>query len=161
MQLSIQEILTQAGAFVLLVWILKKYAWKPLLALLDERRDKIRGELDSIDRAKKDVEALRLQYEASRTHIEEEAREKLQQAFEEGKRIARQIQEGARTDARAILEKAKEDIALEVVKAKITLRDEIADLTMTTAERLIGEKLDAKKDKALVLHFMEHWDELR
>ena len=137
MNLSIQEILTQAGAFILLVWVLKKLAWKPLLALLDERQRKIRASFEEIERTKQELEKLKADYERSRAHIEEEARQKLQQAIDEGKRVSRELQESSRREAQAVLEKAKEDITLEIAKAKITLRNEIADLTLQATERLL------------------------
>src|SRR3990167_3245674 len=114
MNLSIQEILTQAGAFILLVWVLKKMAWKPLLKLLDERRERIQKGFEELESAKKGVEKLKTDYENARAHIEDEARKKLQEAIDEGKKVARDLQENSRREARGILEKAKEDIQLEV-----------------------------------------------
>ena len=161
MSLSIQEILTQALAFVLLVWVLKRMAWKPLLKLLEERREKIRSGLEQIEQAMRDLEKLKRDYEHARAHIEDEARQKLQQAIDEGKRVARELQDQARREARSILDKAKEDIALEVAKAKVTLRNEIADLALRATERLIEEKLDDTKDKELVLDFIEDLEKLK
>ena len=158
--LSLQEILTQAAAFILLVWVLKKMAWRPLLKLLDERREKIRSGFHEIEQAKKEVETLKQDYEKARANIEEEARGKLQQAVDDGKRIAKEIQEGARTSAQNILEKAKEDIRLEVAKAKVTLRGEIVDLTLRATERLIEEKVDEKKDKEIVLNFIDQLEKI-
>ena len=161
MNLSIQEILTQAGAFVLLVWVLKKMAWKPLLKLLDERRETIRKNFEEIEQTKKDLEALKVDYERSQARIEEDARQKIQLGIDEGKRIARELQEEARREARKILEKAKEDIQLEIAKAKVTLRSEIADLTLAATERLLEEKLDETKDKEIVLNFIEDLEKLK
>ena len=161
MNLSIQEILTQAAAFILLVWVLKRMAWKPLLKLLDERREKIRTGFEEIEKAKKDVEELKRQYEQAHARIDEEGRQKLQQVIDEGKRVARELQDGSRREARTILEKAKEDIVLEVAKAKVTLRNEIADLTLAATERLLGEKLDETKDKEIVLDFIEDLEKLK
>ena len=161
MNLSIQEILTQAGAFILLVWVLKRLAWKPLLALLEERRNKIQASFEEIEQKKKELEKSKAEYERACAHIEEEARQKLQQAIDEGKRVARELQEGSRREARAILEKAQEDIALEVTKAKVTLRNEIADLTLQATEHLLEEKLDETKDKEIVLDFIEDLEKLK
>lgn len=161
MSLSVQEILTQAVAFILLVWVLKKMAWKPLLKLLDERREKIRTSFEEIEQTKKELEKLKMNYERARAHIEDEARQKLQLAIDEGKRVARELQEGSRREAQATLEKAKEDISLEVAKAKVTLRNEIVDLTLRATERLIEEKLDETKDKEIVLDFIEDLEKLK
>jgi len=161
MNLSVQEILTQAGAFILLVWVLKKMAWRPLLQMLEDRRHKIQAGFDDIERTKADVEKLKQDYERSRARIEEEARQKLQEAIDEGKKIAKSLQETARKEARSVLEKAKEDIQLEVAKAKVTLRDEIADLTLGATERMLQEKLNDTKDKELVLDFIENLEKLK
>ena len=161
MNLSIQEILTQAGAFVLLVFILKKMAWKPLLQMLEDRRHKIEASFDHIEKTKAEVETLKRDYENSRARIEEEARAKLQEAIDEGKKVSKEIQETARKESRIILTKAKEDIRLEVAKAKVTLRDEIADLTLGATERLLQEKLDDTKDKEMVLDFIENLEKLK
>lgn len=161
MNLSIQEILTQAGAFILLVWVLKKMAWKPLLKLLDERREKIRSSFEEIEQTKKDVEKLKTDYERAQARIQDEARQKIQEGIDEGKRVAREVQEEARRGARGILEKAKEDIQLEIAKAKVTLRNEVADLTLAATERLLEEKLDETKDKEIVLDFIEDLEKLK
>ena len=161
MGISLPEILTQAFGFILLVLVLKKLAWIPLLELLDERRYKIQEGFSQIEQAKKDVEKLKADYEYAKTHIEEEAREKLQQAIDEGTKIARELQETARKEARAVLEKAKENITLEMTKAKVTLRQEIVDLTLGATEKLIREKLDETKDKELVLDFIEELEKLK
>jgi len=161
MNLSIQEILTQAGAFILLVWVLKKMAWKPLLALLDERREKIRKSFEEIEQTKKDLETLKADYARSQARIEETMRQKMQEGIDEGKRIGRELQEEARRESRSILEKAKEDIQLETAKAKVTLRNEIADLTLRATERMLQEKLDDTKDKELVLDFIEDLEKLK
>ena len=161
MNLSIQEILTQALAFVILVWVLKKMAWKPLLKVLDERREKIQKGFEEIEVSKQQLEKLKTDYEHARAHIEEEARKKLQEAIDEGKKIARELQEQSRCESRAVLEKAKEDIQLEVAKAKVTLRNEIADLTLAATERVLNEKLDPVKDKELVLDFIEDLEKLK
>ncbi len=161
MGISIPEILTQAFAFILLVLVLKKFAWRPLLKLLDERREKIKSSFETIESTKRDVDALKVEYEKRREHIEEEARKRLEQALEEGRRIAREVEESARLSARAALEKAKQDIQLETEKAKVTLRNEVAELVLFAAERLIEKKMDAAKDKELALHFIKDFEQIK
>ena len=155
------EVGVQLLAFIIVFWVLKSLAWKPILAMLDQRRERIRAGLESIEQSKKDVETLKAKYEEARAKIEEEAREKIQQAVSEGKRVSREIQDGARNEARTLLDKAKEDLTLEVAKAKVALRNEIADLALASTERLVSEKMDEKKDKALVLEFIEKMERLK
>jgi F-type H+-transporting ATPase subunit b len=160
MGIAIPEILTQAFSFILLVFLLKKFAWKPLLALLDARREKIRSDFDKIDAAKKEVVELKAEYERRQSHIEEESRSKLEAAVQEGRRIAREIEETSRSQARDALEKAKQDIQLETQKAKVTLRDEIAGLVVSTAEQLLEMKIDSKKDKELTMNLIKNLEKM-
>lgn len=82
--------------------------------------------------------------------IEHEAREKMQQAILDGKRIAMEIQEQARAQGYAILAKSKEAVELELTKAKATLRDQVAEMTVEALERILRQKLDERSDRRLV-----------
>lgn len=155
------EVFVQLIAFLIVFFLLKALAWKPLLKSLEARRQRIKDDLDGIRSSQNEIEQLKADYHTRFDRIQEEARQKLQQAIDDGKRVARELQEGSRREARAILEKAKEDIALEVTKAKITLRNEIADLTIQATEHLLEEKLDETKDKEIVLDFIEDLEKLK
>jgi len=159
MNVSIQEILTQAFGFVILFFILKKYAWKPILELLETRRTKISSSFDEIESTKKELEQLKVDYTDRITHIEEESRSKLQAAVQEGKHVAREIQDSARKQAKEVLEKAKSDLELESAKARATLRKEMALLVSFATERLVKEKLTDKKDEETILQFIKELEE--
>jgi F-type H+-transporting ATPase subunit b len=150
LQLDLQQILSQAISFVLLVIVLRKFAWKPLLTALDTRRARIEQELQSIAQGKTELARLQEEYGKRLATIEEEARAKIQQAVLEGKRIAVDIQEQARQQASALAAKSKETIELELDKAKITLRDHVAAMTVEAVEKILRQKLDAKTDQQLV-----------
>ena len=158
MNVSIQEIVTQAIGFALLVFVLRKIFWLPMLKSLDTRREKIHSDLAHIEKSKKDIEALKVEYTAHLQKIEEEARAKVQQAVDEGRRIAKEIQDKARTESQATFEKAKENLELEVSKARIELRREIADLALTASERVLNQKLVG--DSAQQAKILEIIDEL-
>ena len=150
------EVIVQLIAFVIVFLVLRKFAWKSILGLLEERRLRIQHDLEAVERAKREIEGIKAGYSASKALVEEEARVRIQEAIQEGKRIAKELQENARMESRAILDKAKEDLIIEVAKARIALRNEIADLTLSATEQILDEKLDASKDKKLVLQFMDH-----
>jgi F-type H+-transporting ATPase subunit b len=155
------EVFVQLIAFLIVFFALKAAAWKPILKALESRREKIRTGLEDIEISKKEVESLKTTYQNQQARIEEEARAKLQDAVDEGRKVAKELQEKARLDARAVLDKAKEDIQLEAEKAKISLRNEIADLTVSATERLIQKKMDEKKDRDLVLDFIKEVEKLK
>ena len=148
--LDLQQILSQAISFLVLLMILRRFAWRPLLTILDERRRRIETTLGDVARQKVEMERLQADYSQRLAKIDDEARVKIQQAVLEGKRIAIEVQEEARAQAQAILAKSKETVELELAKAKVTLRDQVADMTVEAVERVLQQKLDPKTDRALV-----------
>ncbi len=155
MNIILQQVLTQIVGFLLLLWLLKKYAWGPLLAMLDDRRNKIAAELTDIKTTKEDLSQLRADYEARMQEIEKQARVKVQEAVLEGGQLAREITTAARAEADQILIKAKENIDREVAAARIQMRNEVASLVIRTAEKVIRKEMNEQKNKELVLQYMD------
>ncbi len=150
LQLDLQQILSQTASFILLLLILRKFAWGPLLTLLDARRAHIEEELRQVAQKKEEMTRLQAEYTQRLGKIEEEARAKIQQAILEGKRISVEIQEQARQHGYELVNKSKETIDLELAKAKVTLRDQMAAMTMDAVEKILRRKLDAEADRQLV-----------
>jgi F-type H+-transporting ATPase subunit b len=158
MGLELGQIITQIIGFLIAVVILKKFAWKPLLSMLEERRNKIKSEFAAIDEERKKTEKLSADYQSKLKDIDSLARVKIQEAAQEGQIMANQIKEIARNEAKEIVTKAREDIGRDVEKAKVQLRDDIVNMTIQLTGKLIGEKLDAVKDQELVARLV---DEMR
>ena len=150
LQLDLQQIVSQALAFLVLWVVLKRCAWAPLLAVLDARRARIEEDLRKA--AQRHEEMVRLQQELSvrLSKIEDEARIKIQQAVTDGKRLATELQEEARTQGAALVAKAKETVELELVKARVALRDQVAQMTTDAVERILRQKLTDATDHRLV-----------
>ena len=149
------EVFVQLLAFIIVFWTLKLLAWKPILSALDARRRRIESEFQRIEAARKEIENLKAEYSQHLQKIDDQARGKLQEALEEGRRIAREIQEKARAESQTSFEKAKENLALEVAKARVALRREIADLTILVTEKVIHEKLNDAKQQEKILELIE------
>ena len=142
-------------AFLLLLAILKKFAWGSLLKLIDERRDKITSEFEGIEKTKRELEKLKDDYQEHLARIEEEARAKIQQAVDEGRRVAAEVEEGARMHARETLEKSKEAIALEVAKARLELKDQVVDLAIQATHKILRQHLDEETDRRMIEAFIK------
>ncbi|HLD49561.1 MAG TPA: F0F1 ATP synthase subunit B [bacterium] len=156
--IQLGEVFVQLIAFVVVFLTLKALAWKPILKSLELRRAKIHDEFELIEKAKKDIEALKAEYALSLQKIEDEARAKIQQAIDEGRRIAKEIQDKARAESQSTFDKAKENLELEVSKARIELRREIADLALAASERVLNQKMSG--DSAQQAKILEIIDEL-
>lgn len=150
LQLDLQQIVSQALSFLLLWWLLSRFAWRPILGMLDGRRKQIEGEFQKLAGTREELAKLQADYAQRLTKIDEEARAKLQQAIIEGKRIASEVQEQARAQASAILEKSREGVEQELAKAKVTLRDQVAEMTVQAVEQILQRKLDPQADRRLI-----------
>ena len=156
MDISLQQIITHAIGFLITLWILKKFAWKPLLAMIEERREKIAGEFQKIEDEKAEVDKLAAQYEAKLKDIEGERRARLAEAVTEGKQVAEEIKRNAQADARKIADKAKAELSLDVAKARVQLKGDMVAMTVTAAEKIIREKLDDAKHRELIGNFIDN-----
>ena len=155
MHLEIGQILSQIIAFLFTFWILKRYAWKPILNILDARRDKIKSEFELIENKKADLDELSNRYHAKLRDIDAEARSRLQEAIDEGREISTHLQNEARHQAKLIIDRAHTTIEKEIIKAKIQLKNEVVNMTILASEKLIRENLSDEKQKQLVEHFVK------
>ncbi len=161
LKIEIPQLITHIIGFLVALWILKKYAWKPLLALLEERREKIKSRFDEIDAKIADADQLRSQYETKLKEIDDEARRKINEAIAEGEKIAGKIKEDARAEARGIMERQKAELDQDYAKARIQLKEEVIAMTMTATERIIKERLDEAKHRDLIGRFIDEVEQAR
>ncbi len=155
MELQIPQLITHAIGFLITVWILKRFAWGPLMAMMDERREKIVGEFKRIDDEKVKVAEMAAEYEARLKQIEADRRQKLVEAVTEGKKIAEDLKAQAREEARQIAHKAKDDLEREVAKARVQLKEEMVSITIGAAEKLLRERLDDPRHRQLIGRFID------
>ncbi len=136
--------------FVLLMIILSKYAWKPILSMLKEREDKIRSALDEAERAREETAELIKQNEKNIARAEEE----YQKIIRDGKLLAEKLKDEivskAKLQSEQELKQAKEEIQRNIESAKKQLRNEIADLAIQATEKILEETLDENKQKKLI-----------
>ncbi len=151
----IAEVLTHIIAFLLLFWLLKRFAWRPVISLLDERRRVIRESIESAEAKQKTAGNLLEKYQGMIDRIDEEARARMNQAIEEGRRIAGEITEKARGEAQQIKDKAQRSIQLDIDRARADLKNRVVALTIRASERLLRERLDDAKHRELVARFID------
>jgi F-type H+-transporting ATPase subunit b len=142
-------------SFVLLVAVLGKYAWKPIISALAEREDKIRSALEQADRARSEAADLLKKNEEAMARAEQE----YQKMLREGKAMAEKVKEEivgkARQQAQQEIERASEEIQRSVDSARHQLRTEVADLAIKAAEKILTETLDEPKQKKMVNSFLD------
>ena len=155
LNLDVSQIIIQIIAFLVMLWVMKRYGWQPLLDTLKARRDTIQAEFESITTQREQVQQLTILYEEKLKGIDMDARKKIQEAVEMGRKISAQIQLDAQASAKEILAKAKSEMESEVDKAKIQLKNDIVNLVVNTTEKILQEKLDGSIQKKLIESFVE------
>lgn len=152
---ALPEIFTQLLAFWVVFWILKRFAFKPILQMIDARRKKIEEEFAGIENRKHSLESLEKEYRLKLAKIEDEARMKIQEASAVGLALARDIQDRARQNAQKMVDRAKAEIDQDIAKAKISMRGELVELSALIGEKIIRERLDEVEHGKLVDQFLK------
>ncbi len=137
--------------FVLLLILLKKFAWKPILKAVDDRNSSINEALASAEKAKSEMEQL----SADNDKILNEARIQRDSIIKEAREIKNKTISDAKNkasiDAEKIISSAKEQIRNEKMKAMTQLKNEIADISIQMAEKIIKSELkDPESQKKLI-----------
>lgn len=158
---DIRQVLTQILGFLLMVWILRRYAWGPVIGMLEARREKIAGEFKEADRQKAEALGLKARYDTELKGIEAQARQRIQDAVAEGQRVAAEIKSQAQQDAAGRLERANDEIAREREKAKEILKEQVISLSLRTAEKILRQKLDDPAQRKLAGEFIDEVGALR
>lgn len=153
---KIPQLITQVIGFLIFVWILRKYAWGPILDMLDERRGKIDGDYEAAEKNLADAEELRGEFELKLADIKVIEREKVQESVKRGEEMADGIVAKARSQADDARAKAEQDIELESHKAQLELRDSVVAMALGAAEKVIGEKLDGDLHRKLIQEYIDN-----
>jgi F-type H+-transporting ATPase subunit b len=154
MQIRFDVLVTQMIGFIIVLFVLRRYAWKPVLGMLEARRQRIASDVASAEAARREADALKAEFEAQLRGIENQARQRIQEAVLEGQKVAEEIRANAQAEARSITEKARHNLELEVKKARVALRGEIVGMALGAAERVLEEKLDPAEHGRVVERFL-------
>ena len=145
-----REVVTHAVAFTGAVLVLRRYAWKPILGLLDERRERIVKEFDDIEHGKGENAKLKSEYEQQIRTIDAQARVKLKEAVDEGQKVAAELKDSARVESRGMVQRAREDSEREKAKAEVALKEDMVRMALTAAEKVVRERLDEATHRRLI-----------
>ena len=127
--------------FVLLLTVLAKFAWKPLLLMLDERNKSIEESLLSAEKARKELENINQESESILMKAKTEAQSIVGEAKSAADNMKEDIVSKARSEAEGQLEKAKIQINVEKDKAMAEIRGEVVNLSIHVAEKIIKKNI--------------------
>jgi F-type H+-transporting ATPase subunit b len=140
--------------FVILLILLRKIAWGPLLTALNNREESIKNAIKNAEKLNADAQRL---IEENKKNLAE-ANAQSMKIINESKEMANKVREEmiskANADARKIVEQAQHDIEHQKDAALNELRDKISDIAINAAEKIIKETLDESKQKKIVNDFL-------
>ena len=142
-------------SFAVLVLLLSKVAWKPLIQALKDREDGIRKAIDDAANARKTADELKNQYEQELAQAQDKAADLISQAQGEAQKLREQMIKDAEAEAHRLIEQTQRQLEEEKSKLSRELRQEVAGLSIRVAEKLLRHTVNAKENEALVQGFMK------
>ena len=140
--------------FVLLLLILRKVAWKPILSALDQRETTIKESLEKAEQAKQDAIQILKQNEANLARAEEESQKIIEQSRQYAEKLKEQMLQASKTQAQKIVEDASAEIERKNEAAFDELKAQIAGIAVDAAERILKENINAELNKKLVNNYI-------
>ena len=153
-------LLAQIVNFGLLLFILWRFAYKPVLKMLDDRKQKIQASLDYAEQVKRDAANQQKEFEKKLDETRREIQAASAAASQAGEKEREVILAQARDEARKLVEQAKSQIDYERKQMLSDLREEVVRLSMLTSQKVIGQSLDEKTHHRLVDEFLKQADHL-
>lgn len=128
-------------SFTILLLLLKKFAWKPLLKMIQDREDEIAKSLDSANAAKAEMQKLTAENEAIMKQARAERETMLREAKEAKDKIVAEAQAAAKTEADKMIAAARVEIEAEREAAKAEIYGKVAELSVSIAEKILRREL--------------------
>jgi F-type H+-transporting ATPase subunit b len=136
--------------FILLLLVLRKFAWSSIVGALTEREESIRHALKSAEDAKLEADRILQENKKQLEKIEAESRRILNEGRALGEKLKSEIVEKASQQSRTMVEQARQEIERDKDAALAQLRGEVANLALAAAGKILNETLDGDKHRKLV-----------
>jgi F-type H+-transporting ATPase subunit b len=140
--------------FGILLWVLKRFGWKPLLNSLEKREERIHADIQRSEHAREEAERLLSEHKKMMNAAEIEARKIIDESRKTAEKLKADIVDAASAQAAQITVQAKSEIQREKETALAQLRGEVADLAILAASRILQESMDDARNRTLVENFI-------
>ena len=141
----------QSLVFILLIFVLKKYAWKPILNAVNEREQSIEDALKEAEKARLEMQSLQQSNEAILKEAREERERILKEARDMKNKMITEAKDAAATEADKAIVSAKAAIEAEKTAAIAELKNQAASLSIDVAEKILGQELSAENKQTAMI----------
>ena len=147
-------IIWTAVTFLVLLLLLRKIAWKPLLNALHLREENIRSSLERAEKAKEEAERVLEENRKNLQNAEEQAQHVIKEGRAAAERMKNDLLERANASSRRMIKQAREEIQREKEAALVELRREVVDLAIQAASKILREELNERRQRKVVEEFL-------
>ncbi|HCY76191.1 MAG TPA: ATP synthase F0 subunit B [Ignavibacteriales bacterium] len=136
--------------FILLLILLTRFAWKPILSALKQREDAIKDSLEQAEKAKDEAKQILAQNQNSLSKAEDESKKIIEQSRLFAQNLKDQMIKDSKEEAKKLIEEAAAEIDRKKNAAFDELKNQIAEISVQAAEKILKENLDAEKNRKIV-----------
>ena len=148
--LTLGTILAQMLNFFILVWILARFAYKPLVSMMQERKERIAKDLADAQAARNEAEQFKADYAAQIANARQEAQQIVEKAVQQAEATTREQLAAAREQIEREKERARQDIVNERDRAMNNLRNEVIFLSVAMATKVVAKDMDSETNTKLI-----------
>ena len=148
--LSPGTILAQMLNFFILVWILHRFAYKPLVGMMNARKEQIANDLASAEQSRLEAEQIKADYAAQIAKARQEAQEIVEKAHHQAKVSTAEEVAAVRSQIETEKERARQDIAIERDRAMNSLRNEVVSLSVAMAAKVVAKDMNSETNTKLI-----------
>ena len=154
MGINTNLLIFQIVNFLVVLWLLRLFLYKPLMNMFDQRRERIRESLAEAERVKEEAAAERARLEAQIAEERRTSQERLREAVSRSEEAASKRLAEANTEADQIVARARQEAEATRAGALSGLQNEIADLALRAAAKVLQEGVDEGRHRALIDRFL-------
>jgi F-type H+-transporting ATPase subunit b len=149
------ELIWGSISFVVLFFLLRRFAFPAIRKSMDARAERIRTSLDEAERAKTDAESILAEYQAKLADAKAESARIIEEARQSADKLRQDLRRQAEAEVAASKQRAQEEIQAAVARATADLRTTVRELTLELAEKVIQRNLDRETNLALIDQFID------
>lgn len=143
------------ASFLVVVWIVAKFAFRPLANMMEKRRQNIEDMLTKAENDRAEAERILLEHQEQMRKSHQEAQALIEKATKAGEQRATEIMEQARDEAEKVKKAALTQIEAERAKAVAEIQAQVADISVAVAEKILRYNLDTAGQKAMIDQFIQ------
>jgi F-type H+-transporting ATPase subunit b len=136
--------------FVIVLWVLRRFAFGRIQGMIDQRRDRIREALDEADKAREEARKLREDVKRDREEAKADRERLLDESRRQAQRQLEQAREQADADLKERLAKNLEELEAENTRLREQIRRDVVELTLLASEKVTGKVLDDEDQRRLI-----------